>query len=121
MSWILIVEDEEEITNFLRYVLEGDNYRVETATTLAEARERLNVGLPVAILLDRGLPDGDGLELCQYLKQYKKPRPPVLVLSARKDSDAIREGMEAGAVEYITKPFQFVSVLSRVRALTACA
>lgn len=113
MSWVLVIEDEEDISEFLRYILENENFTVKTAGSLAEARAHLKGGLPDAVLLDRGLPDGDGLEICRELKGAGK-LPAVLVLSARKDTAEIAEGFAAGADHYITKPFQFLDVLSRL-------
>lgn len=119
MSWILVVEDEDDISSFLRFVLENEDYKVVTVGTIADARERLTtLGAPMAVLLDRGLPDGDGLEICRELKACGK-RPPVIVLSARKLPGEIAEGRLAGADEYIVKPFEFMSVLERVRALSS--
>ena len=121
MSMVLVVEDEEDLSSFLRYVLEGDDFEVQTAATLAEAREKLSQGHPAAVILDRGLPDGDGLDLCRELKGSDESHPPVLILSALKEPAEIRKGLAAGADEYIVKPFRFVNVLSRVHALTSCA
>lgn len=115
MSFILVIEDEEDISEFLRYVLENEEYTVKTAGSLAEARAHLKDGLPDAVLLDRGLPDGDGLEICRELKKLGV-KPPVLVLSARKNPEEIREGLAAGADHYIVKPFEFMDVLSRLGA-----
>lgn len=113
MSWVLVVEDEEDISEFLRYVLENEDYTVKTAGSLAEARVHLKEGMPSAVLLDRGLPDGDGLEICRELKGAG-PKPEVFVLSARKNPEEVREGLAAGADHYITKPFQFMDVISRM-------
>jgi DNA-binding response OmpR family regulator len=113
MSWVLVIEDEEDISEFLRYILENEDFTVRTARSLAEARAQLKDGLPDAVLLDRGLPDGDGLDICRELKTVGK-MPAVLVLSARKDPEEISEGMAAGADHYITKPFSFMDVLSRL-------
>ena len=113
MSWILVIEDEEDISEFLRYILENENFIVKTAGSLAEARAHLKGGLPSAVLLDRGLPDGDGLEICRELKGAGK-MPRVLVLSARRDPSEVSEGLAAGADHYITKPFQFMDVISRL-------
>jgi DNA-binding response OmpR family regulator len=113
MSLVLVIEDEEDISEFLRYILENENFTVKTAASLAEARTRLKEGLPDAVLLDRGLPDGDGLEICRELKAAGV-KPPILVLSARKDTAEVQEGLAAGADHYITKPFQFVDVISRL-------
>lgn len=113
MSWVLVIEDEEDISEFLRYILENENFTVKTAGSLAEARVHLKEGLPDAVLLDRGLPDGDGLDICRELKEAGK-LPHVLVLSARKNPEEVREGLAAGADHYITKPFQFMDVVSRL-------
>ena len=113
MSWVLVIEDEEDIAEFLRYILENENFTVKTASSLAEARAQLKTGLPDAVLLDRGLPDGDGLEICRELKKMGL-KPPILILSARKDPAEIREGLAAGADHYIVKPFQFMDVISRL-------
>ncbi len=113
MSWVLVIEDEEDISEFLRYILENENFTVKTASSLAEARVHLKGGLPSAVLLDRGLPDGDGLDICRELKG-KGPKPAVLVLSARRNPEEVKEGMAAGADHYITKPFQFMDVISRL-------
>jgi DNA-binding response OmpR family regulator len=113
MRWILVVEDEEDISEFLRFVLENADYRVSTAANLAEARAYLKDGLPAAVLLDRGLPDGDGLEICRELKGAG-PQPSVLIMSALKDAAQVSEGLAAGADHYITKPFQFMDILARL-------
>lgn len=118
-KWVLVIEDEEEISSFLRYVLEGEEYRVTVAASLAEARAALKTGLPNALLLDRNLPDGDGLELCKELKGSGERRPAVLFISARRDPDEVREGLAAGADDYVPKPFQFTNVLSRLNGLLA--
>lgn len=115
MSWVLVIEDEEDISSFLKYILENEEFTVKTAGSLAEARAHLKGELdrPRAVLLDRGLPDGDGLEICRELKGAG-PKPAVLVLSARKNPEEVKEGLAAGADHYITKPFQFMDVLSRL-------
>lgn len=113
MSWVLVIEDEEDISEFLRYILENEDFTVKTAGSLAEARAHLKGGLPDAVLLDRGLPDGDGLDICRELKSAGT-MPRVLVLSARKDPAEVAEGLAAGADHYITKPFQFTDVISRL-------
>ncbi|MEK7233163.1 MAG: response regulator [Elusimicrobiota bacterium] len=113
MSWILVIEDEEDVSELLRYVLENEKYMVKTAGSLAEARSHLKGGLPDAVLLDRGLPDGDGLDICRELKGAGK-MPTVLVMSARKDPAEVREGLAAGADHYFTKPFQFMDIISHL-------
>ncbi len=113
MSWILVIENEEDIAELLRYILENENYMVKTAGSLAEARAHLKDGMPHAVIMDRGLPDGDGLELCRELKSAGK-MPQVLVISALKSPAEVKEGLAAGADHYITKPFHFMDVISRL-------
>lgn len=113
MSRILVIEDEEDIAEFLRYILENEHFTVRTAASLAEARLRLKDDLPDAVLLDRSLPDGDGLDICRELKGAAS-KPAVFVLSARKGPEDVREGLAAGADHYITKPFDFIDLISHL-------
>ena len=84
MSLVLVIEDEEDISEFLRYVLESENFTVKTAASLAEARAHLKGGMPDAVLLDRGLPDGDGLDICRELKGAgKMPAIPVILFGRK--------------------------------------
>lgn len=117
MSTILVIEDEENTSEFMRYVLENEKITVKTAASLAEARERLKEGIPDAVLLDRSLPDGDGLEICRELKSSANKTPVVLILSAKTNPGEVDEGLAAGADRYITKPFQFMDVIMAVEAL----
>lgn len=119
MARILVVEDDEDTASFLGYVLEDESHRVDTAATLAQARVLYREGGYDAVLLDRGLPDGDGLDFCREVREDGRAK--VVVLSARKDPEEVRAGLDAGAAAYMTKPFQFVSVLERVRALVPAA
>lgn len=113
MSLVLVVEDEEDISELLRYVLENENFTVRTAGSIAEARARLKEQSPDHVLLDRGLPDGDGLEICKELKG-KGAKSSVFIISTRKNPEEVREGLAAGADQYFTKPFDFVEVISRL-------
>jgi DNA-binding response OmpR family regulator len=119
MARILVVEDDEDTASFLGYVLEDEAHRVDTAATLAQARVLYKEGGYDAVLLDRGLPDGDGLDFCREVREDGRAK--VVVLSALKEPEEVRAGLDAGAAAYMTKPFQFVSVLERVRALLPAA
>lgn len=110
---VLVVEDEEDIVELLRYILENENYTVRTAATLAEARARMKDAVPDLVLLDRGLPDGDGLDICKDIKA-SGGKSRVFILSTRKNPEEVREGLAAGADHYFTKPFDFVDVISRL-------
>ena len=110
---ILLVEDEPQMRRFLRVALEGSGYRYLEAAT---GQEGLNLAVqhrPEAILLDLGLPDMDGLELVLNLRQWS--RTPVIVISARgQESDKVA-ALDAGADDYLTKPFGTRELLARVR------
>jgi two-component system KDP operon response regulator KdpE len=112
---ILVVEDEQHIRRFVRTALESDGYQAVEAGSCAQAlldirNQRLDM-----LILDLGLPDGDGLSLIQTLRQWSKL--PVLVLSARStDQDKIK-ALDAGADDYLSKPFSTGELLARVRAL----
>lgn len=113
---ILIVEDDPKIGSFVQRGLEAANYATTLAGTCSEAWDALSEGAYDAIILDLGLPDGDGLEL---LRDWRRRRfnEPVLILSAR---DAVRDritGLNLGADDYLPKPFSFEELLARIRSL----
>ena len=114
MNKILIVEDEFSISNFMKTVLEGDGYTVEVATCAAQARAALEKMEFSAMLLDLGLPDADGLELLRELRQ--RYGLPVIVVSARTEESETVAALDSGADDYITKPFNPVELLARVRS-----
>lgn len=110
---VLIVEDEPGIRQFLRTTLTSEGLRVIEAKTLAEAKEQLARVRPLAVLLDLGLPDGDGLELLRG--RASSHQTPVLVMSARdRDYDKIT-ALDAGADDFLLKPFDARDLVARVR------
>jgi len=114
MASVMVVEDEPAIAESLAYSLRREGYGVETAATLAAARNRIaSVDL---IILDLMLPDGSGFDLLAELRQRDQP-PAVIILSSR-DHEADRvAGLETGADDYVTKPFSPREVVARVRAV----
>jgi DNA-binding response OmpR family regulator len=113
---ILIVEDQERLGNFLEQGLKECAYTVTWTRTCADARDALADSPYDVILLDLGLPDGDGIDL---LRQWRSAgfNEPVLILSAR-DTVADRiKGLDIGADDYLPKPFSFEELLARVRSL----
>ena len=114
MNRILIVEDEFSISNFMKTVLEGDGYAAEVATCAAQARAALVKEPFAAMLLDLGLPDADGMELLQELRQ--RYGLPVIVVSARTEESDKVAALDCGADDYITKPFGSPELLARIRA-----
>ena len=112
---ILIVEDEESITTPLAEALERDGFKPEIAHTVADALGRGRTLRPDLVLLDIGLPDGSGLDVCRELRSTSNV--PIIILSARgEEADRIL-GLELGADDYITKPFSLRELLARVRAV----
>jgi two-component system, OmpR family, copper resistance phosphate regulon response regulator CusR len=114
MTRILIVEDEPRIASFLCKGLGAQGYETEVAGDRAAAEVRWQEA-PDLVLLDRGLPDGDGLELLDRLRRAGD-RVPVIVLTARDSAEDREAGLAAGADDYVVKPFGFADLLARVRA-----
>jgi DNA-binding response OmpR family regulator len=114
---LLIVEDEEHLATGLRLNLELEGYAVEHAATAREARELLvNPSGYAAIILDIMLPDLDGFELCRHLRRAGNLTP-VIMLTARASADDRVRGLDAGADDYLVKPFQLSELLARVRSV----
>ena len=112
-SLVLVVDDELQIRRFLRISLEGRGYQVIEAATGHEALTRTAQSRPDLILLDMGLPDMDGMEVLGRLREWTKT--PVLILSVR-DSDRDKvAALDAGADDYVTKPFSTDELLARMR------
>jgi len=113
---ILLVEDEPEMVSALRAALKRHDMVVDHAGTLLEAEGFVAVDSYDAILLDRQLPDGDGLSLVPRLRSAANTTP-VLVLTARGDTSDKVDGLDMGADDYLAKPFAFEELLARLRAL----
>jgi len=110
---ILLVEDEPQMRRFLRVALEGSGYRYLEAGTGQEGLALAVQHRPEAILLDLGLPDMDGLDLVTRLREWS--RIPVIVISARGQETDKVGALDAGADDYLTKPFGTRELLARVR------
>jgi len=113
---ILIVDDEPAVANALRRALSFERYQVASAHDGQEALEHLGSAAYEAIILDVAMPRVDGLELCRRLRQGGD-RTPVLMLTARGEIDDRVAGLDAGADDYLVKPFALRELLARVRAL----
>nr|WP_248000611.1 two-component system response regulator KdpE [Photorhabdus hindustanensis] len=110
---MLIIEDEKEIRRFVRLALEGEGYRVFDSDTLKWGLIEAGTRKPDLIILDLGLPDGDGINLIRDLRQWSSI--PVIVLSARdKEADKVA-ALDVGADDYLSKPFGISELLARVR------
>lgn len=122
MLRVLLVEDEPEMAHALRAALTRHDVVLDHVTTLAEADAALADALHDAMLLDRRLPDGDGLTLLQKLRAGPRARAetrfmPVIVLTARGDMLDRVAGLDAGADDYLAKPFAVEELLARLRAV----
>jgi DNA-binding response OmpR family regulator len=113
---VLLVEDEAELSATLRTVLERERFVVDHADSLEIAREAAMSGSFDLVLLDRTLPDGDGLSLIP-LARTENPGLPVIVLSARGQISDRVVGLDQGADDYLIKPFAVDEMLARVRAV----
>jgi DNA-binding response OmpR family regulator len=112
---VLLVEDDDGIATPLAAALRGDGYDVIRVATGRDALVAAADGV-AAVVLDLGLPDIDGIEVCRRLRDVA-PNAPVLMLTARTSEADIVVGLDAGADDYVTKPFRLAELLARLRAL----
>ena len=112
---ILIVDDERTIRRFLRAALISHGYNVSEATNAKEALEHAVSSHPDAIILDLGLPDMDGIEVTRQIR--KRAKTPIIILSVREDETDKIAALDAGADDYLTKPFNAGEMLARLRAV----
>src|SRR6201997_2611563 len=113
---LLIVEDNEELAELLAKGLKTAGYEADVLSTVEEARAVLATTFYAALILDLGLPDGDGLELLRELRQRDNPIP-VLVLTARGGLNDRVTGLRSGADDYLVKPFALEELVARLQAL----
>jgi two-component system KDP operon response regulator KdpE len=115
VSTILVVDDDPQLRRFLRTTLAGHGHVVAEAGSVAEAIDAIDRVHPHVILLDLGLPDGDGMSV---LRRFPADaRPPVIVLSARGQEGDKVTALDAGAEDYLTKPFGASELLARIRVV----
>ena len=113
---VLLVDDDEMLRTSLAEQLSSEGaYTIVEASNCAEARARAGEGLYEFVVLDVGLPDGDGRELCRWLRNSGVTAPIVLLTAADTEADTI-EGLASGANDYVTKPFRFAVLMARVHA-----
>ena len=112
---VLIVEDEQAIRRFVRAALEAEGHRAHEADTVRRGLQDAGTRKPDLVILDLGLPDGDGLDFIRDLRAWSAI--PVLVLSARTEEYDKVEALDAGADDYLIKPFGVTELLARVRAV----
>jgi two-component system, OmpR family, KDP operon response regulator KdpE len=112
---ILVVEDELQIRKFVRLALESEGYSVAEASNLQQSLAHAGSEKPDLLILDLGLPDGDGLTLIEGVRVWSDM--PILILSARLQEDDKIRALDAGADDYLSKPFSVGELMARVRAL----
>ena len=112
---VLVVEDDEEIADVLRRSLRQEGHEVRTAADGEEALASAHDFAPDMVVLDLGLPKLDGVEVCRRLREESDV--PILILTARADTDDRVRGLDAGADDYLVKPFERAELLARLRAL----
>jgi len=115
---VLVVEDEEDIMEVIRFNLEKEGYEVHQALSGEKALQVIENNLPSLVLLDLMLPGINGLDLCRIFKQNDRTKAiPVIMLTAKSEDADIVAGLEMGAEDYITKPFSPRVLIARVRTI----
>ena len=114
MTHVLVVDDEPQFLRALETNLRGAGYEVETATTMQEALTAAGLRPPEAVILDLLLPDGTGTEVCRELRAWTEV--PIVLVSAVGDEAEKIAALDAGADDYVTKPFAMGELLARLRA-----
>jgi two-component system, OmpR family, phosphate regulon response regulator OmpR len=118
MPTLLLVDDDERLTSMVGDFLVGHGHRVQVASSLGSARQHLSDALPDAMVLDLMLPDGDGLDFTRELRSdARTQRLPLLMLTARGEPTDRVVGLEMGADDYLSKPFEPRELLARIKAL----
>ncbi|MDR2990985.1 MAG: response regulator, partial [Burkholderiaceae bacterium] len=110
----IVIEDEPQIRRFVRGALQAEGWQVHEAVTLREGLAAAGTRQPDLLVLDLGLPDGDGVTLIRDVRGWSSV--PIIVLSARSDETDKIAALDAGADDYLTKPFGTGELLARVRA-----
>lgn len=110
---VLLIEDEPQMRRFLRATLTSHGFRLVEAASRQEGLAHMTTHNPEIVLLDLGLPDGDGIEITRELRTWSNT--PIIVISARGREDDKVEALDAGADDYLTKPFGANELLARIR------
>jgi two-component system OmpR family response regulator len=113
---ILLIEDNIKLAKNIQTILQSEDYQVDSAFDATTAKELVETKNYDLVILDLGLPDEDGIALCQYFRKQEY-RWPLLILTARINLESKVEALDSGADDYLTKPFLTEELLARVRAL----
>jgi two-component system phosphate regulon response regulator PhoB len=111
---VLVVEDDDSISGLLRIVLEQKGYIVKRASDYTSAAQAIQEGEPALIILDIGLPDGNGLDLLKWVRDELGLKVPVVVLSAYQRDDKVQKAFELGANDFLGKPFRPKELMARI-------
>jgi two-component system phosphate regulon response regulator PhoB len=115
---VLLVEDEKSIVTLIKYNLEKEGFKVFCAETGEDALKIIKEKIPDLVILDWMLPDLSGVEVCRQIKKDKKLKNiPILILTAKGEPDDKIKGLEVGADDYVTKPFNNKELLLRIKSL----
>lgn len=115
---ILIVEDDKDSATFLQKTLVAEKQSVQVAYSYKEAKEILQEQIFSLILLDWNLGDGSGYELLQECRKELAPDVSIIMITSENDTEAVAQALDAGADDYITKPYSMVELLARIRAVS---
>lgn len=113
MVKILLIEDNKDIVSGLTFLLTREGFEVEACMRAAEAEERIDSVIYDLAIIDIGLPDGDGYDVCRYLKEAR-PETPVIFLTAKDEERDVVKGFDLGADDYVIKPFRNRELVSRI-------
>jgi len=118
-SLVLIVDDDAIVRESLEAILENESYRFETASNGADAIEKTLANVPDIVLLDVMMPEMDGFEVCRRIRSLPAvAEVPIIILTALDDQKSLLLGLEAGADDFLTKPFNRVELRARVATIT---
>lgn len=112
---VLIVDDEQSLIKSLKYSFEQDNYEVDSTADSDEAIEKITLNDYDIVILDLVLPNGDGLEVCQRIREVSNV--PLIILTANDEDMNKILGLEYGADDYVTKPFNILELKARIKAI----
>ncbi|WP_290061943.1 response regulator transcription factor [Paraclostridium bifermentans] len=113
---LLVIEDNIELSNSMKKGLENMNFKVDISNTGEEGEDKASINEYDVILLDLNLPDTDGIEVLKYLRK-KSIDTPIIIITARDNVSDLAIGLDNGADDYITKPFQLLEVRARIHAV----
>lgn len=117
-AYILVVEDDRDTRELVVKTLEGEGFKVKYAESLMMAKSSISKFQPDVVILDRGLPDGDGLELCKHIKKDERTSEiPILFLTAKDTIIDKVVGLKMGGDDYLPKPFDLQELIARVEVI----